>query len=61
MNKERLLLDRFPEDEITVEATFDKKYVNPQFSVNNQLEDPDTISEDGLKSKIIYQLYRLFY
>lgn len=40
-----------PEDEITVEATFDKKYVNPQFSVNNQLEDPDTISEDGLTIK----------
>jgi len=37
-----------PEDEITVEAVFDKKYSKPQFSVNNKLEDPDTISEDGL-------------
>lgn len=40
-----------PADEITVEATFDKKYIKPQFSVNNKLEEPDTVSEDGLTIK----------
>lgn len=40
-----------PEDEITVEATFDKKYSKPQFSLNTKLEDPDTISDDGLTIK----------
>lgn len=40
-----------PEDEIIVEATFDKKYTKPLFSLNTQPEQPDTISEDGLNIK----------
>lgn len=40
-----------PDDEITIEATFDRKYSNPQFTVNNKLEEPDTTSEDGLTIK----------
>lgn len=40
-----------PEDEITVEAVFDRKYSKPKFTVNNKLEEPDTVSEDGLTIK----------
>lgn len=40
-----------PEDEITVEATFDQKYTNPRFTLNTELQEPDTISEDGLTIK----------
>ncbi len=40
-----------PGEEITVEATFDKKYINPHFTINSTTEEPDTISEDGLTIK----------
>lgn len=39
------------DDEITLEAKFDKKYDNPTFKINNVNEEPDTISEDGLTIK----------
>lgn len=39
------------DDEITLEAKFDKKYNNPTFKINNVNEEPDTISEDGLTIK----------
>ncbi len=39
------------DDEITLEAKFDKKYDNLTFKINNVNEEPDTISEDGLTIK----------
>ncbi|HOR52713.1 MAG TPA: hypothetical protein PLE51_03560 [Candidatus Pacearchaeota archaeon] len=39
------------DDEITVEAKFDKKYSDPKFKVNNTIVKPDTISDDGLTIK----------
>ena len=39
------------DDEITLEAKFDKKYKNPTFKINNVNEEPDAISDDGLTIK----------
>lgn len=36
------------DDEIIIEAKFDKKYSNPKFKINNKVEEPDNISDDGL-------------
>ncbi|MGI6484089.1 MAG: hypothetical protein ACOX0R_00485 [Candidatus Dojkabacteria bacterium] len=39
------------DEELTIEAKFDKKYSNPKFKINNNIVEPDTISDDGLTIK----------
>ncbi len=46
---EKIITTNISKDEvITIEAKFDKKYPNPKFKINNKVEEPDTISDDGL-------------
>ncbi len=40
-----------PDDVITIEAKFDKEYTNHQIIVNNEPEQPDTVSADKLTVK----------
>jgi len=39
------------QEEIVIEAKFDKQYPNPKFKINNKIEEPDSISDDGLTIK----------
>lgn len=52
-NKEGMIVTGNVEknDEITIEAKFDKKYSNPKFKINNSVVEPDSISDDGLSIK----------
>ena len=48
----KIVVGNIPEnEEITVEAKFDKKYENPTFKINNTDEKPDSVSDDGLSIK----------
>ncbi len=43
-----------PDDEITIEAKFDKEYTAHKFIINNQEIEPDQVSPDGLTITKVY-------